>query len=295
MVNDGGIKTGEPLIEGALSTEGIPIARPVLIPVGADPAGGDDPFLLPDYRSRDVWLEIGILTIALVAVELLAGLLLEVAIGSPIDPSDADYDRVHDETVRALQVPMLAIRASLAAGIIFWLVRRRRNKLASVGLRRASVGWDFLIGLLATLAIYGVMGLASIIIQFSFPEAFHQMAENANKLMSLIPRLHPLAFAPFSLMIGAYEELLFRGFLMVRLRRVLGGWTGAVLISTAVFTLLHAMDQVPLALVAVTLLSLVFSVLTIWRRSIVPAIWAHAMFDWSQFMLLYYSAGDAWQ
>jgi len=55
------------------------------------------------------------------------------------------------------------------------------------------------------------------------------------------------------------------------------------------------MDQVPLALVAVTLLSLVFSVLTIWRRSIVPAIWAHAMFDWSQFMLLYYSAGDAWQ
>jgi membrane protease YdiL (CAAX protease family) len=102
-------------------------------------------------------------------------------------------------------------------------------------------------------------------------------------------------FALVTLLIGLWEELVFRGFLMPRLRRATGSWAIAVLLSTAVFAALHVIDQVPAALVLVTVLSLMFSLVTIWRRSIVPAVVAHALFDLGVFMTLYYQAGDQWK
>ena len=81
---------------------------------------------------------------------------------------------------------------------------------------------------------------------------------------------------------------------MTRLRRTTGSWTLAVLISTAVFTGLHAIEQTLPALLLITILSLVFSVVTIWRKSIIPAVVAHALFDFSQFLLMSLTAGDSW-
>ncbi len=48
-----------------------------------------------------------------------------------------------------------------------------------------------------------------------------------------------------------------------------------------------------IALVVVGILSITFSLLTIWRRSIIPAIVTHTLFDFSQFVGLYYLMGDA--
>ena len=84
--------------------------------------------------------------------------------------------------------------------------------------------------------------------------------------------------------VGVYEELLFRGFLMTRLRRGTGSWTVAVLISTSIFTALHAPDQMPVALVPIAILSLVFSMVTVWRRSLIPAVVAHTLFDFFALM-----------
>jgi hypothetical protein len=55
-----------------------------------------------------------------------------------------------------------------------------------------------------------------------------------------------------------------------------------------------ALAMMSSALVVVAILSLVFSLATIWRRSIIPAIIAHALFDLSQLLLLYVQAGDSW-
>jgi membrane protease YdiL (CAAX protease family) len=120
------------------------------------------------------------------------------------------------------------------------------------------------------------------------------MDENVERILELIPNMSLLVFGGVALVIGLYEELLFRGFLMPRLRRWTGSWTIAVLISTALFTALHAFDQTTGALVPIGILSLVFSLVTIWRRSIVPAIIGHFLFDWSQFIGLYVIAGDRW-
>ena len=127
-----------------------------------------------------------------------------------------------------------------------------------------------------------------------WPKLLEQMYENAQLIMAMVPKHHPLVLGLLSMAIAVYEELLFRGFLLPRLRRVTNSWFLAVLISTALFTAPHLVDQLPAAMVPIAILSLVFSVVTIWRRSIVPAIFGHFLFDFAQFLYLYTQAGDSW-
>ena len=106
--------------------------------------------------------------------------------------------------------------------------------------------------------------------------------------------MSPLGFVLFAILVGTYEELLFRGFLMPRLRRATGSWLLAILLSAAPFVLLHLEDQEPVALAPIAILALAFSVATILRRSIVPAIVAHTLFNLSQFISLAHQAGKEW-
>ena len=86
--------------------------------------------------------------------------------------------------------------------------------------------------------------------------------------------------------VATWEELLFRGFLMTRIRRFAQSWTIAVIASTVAFVLPHALEQTPAAMIPISILSLVLSLVTIWRRSIVPAIVAHALWNVAVFLTL---------
>ncbi len=141
---------------------------------------------------------------------------------------------------------------------------------------------------------FGLSVATNLLLWLAWPDLTDQMMENARRIVDMVPKLHPLGFAAVAVMIGVYEELLFRGFLMTRLRRASGSWVVAVMISTAIFTALHALDQTPAALVPITILSVVFSVATIWRRSIVPAIIAHTLWNFCQFLYLYAAPEDVW-
>jgi membrane protease YdiL (CAAX protease family) len=81
---------------------------------------------------------------------------------------------------------------------------------------------------------------------------------------------------------------------MPRLRRATGSWVLAVALSTVPFAMLHLLDQQAIAIGPIAILSIVFSVVTIMRRSIVPAIIGHTLFNLSQFLALVYQAGNTW-
>ena len=191
-------------------------------------------------------------------------------------------------------LPVLSLRALAAMVIIALLARRRGLTVRSVGLSLSGAPLNIAIGLAVLVAVYGLIAVIMLLLWLLWPEVVGEMQENARRIMELVPNLRPVEFVPLSALIGVYEELVFRGFLMTRLRRATGGWTIAVVLSTAVFTGLHAFEQTPVALVIVAILSLVFSLVTIWRRSIVPAVIAHALFDLSQLLLLHLQAGDSW-
>lgn len=203
-------------------------------------------------------------------------------------------DELSADTLRALILPTLVARTLSVTIILFLFLWVRNQSASTLGVSSKKLGLNLLLGLPTLAVAYALICTAMVALWFYWPEVWQSMNDNANNIMEMIPRYPPLIFLGISIMVGWYEELFFRGFLMTRLRRATGSWVLAVILSTLVFTSLHAFDQTKVALIMITLLSLVFSVTTIWRRSIIPAIVAHALFDFSQFMLLYLQAGDSW-
>ena len=272
----------------------VPVARPLRIPDPPSQRATAHDMLLRESSRPSTWIDIGLMVGMLMLFSLTVELALWKFATAPIGGHPQALESQESAVARDLLIPTLAARAIIAVLILWFILRRRGQTSASIGLERSRLGANVLLGVATT----GVAALLSAVTMMSlywfWPGLGRQMQENAERIMVLVPRLHPILFALLAITVGVYEELLFRGFLMTRLRRGLGSWTASVVVSTAVFTSLHGMDQTSAALVLITVLSLVFSAVTIWRRSIVPAIVAHALWDFSQFVYLYYEAGDRW-
>ena len=274
--------------------EPIPDANPIPwsgeIP---EPLSENDMLLAGSTRGA-AWLDIVRVIVFVVLFDLLMGSVLGLIIGmdaeSSADPGQPGFDAAH----RSLFLPVLGFRAAAAIAIIVVIARVRRQSALSLGLSRKGLVRNALIGTAATAVVYGLIILVMPILVLVWPELKELLSENAERILDAIPRLHPAGFVGVALVVGVYEELFFRGFLMTRIRRATNSWFLAVVISTAVFSLLHLADQTAPAVVFVTILSLVFSLVTIWRRSIIPAIVGHFLFNLSQFLWLYFQAGDSW-
>ena len=283
----------EPPAETDIPLE-IPIARPIAHELITTPPPRDAEFFLLNQSYRSAWADVGWLALFLISFEFLAVGLLQLAaefvLGAPLSPSETEASHIR----QAMLLPALSLRALGAIVIIALLARRRRLTPRSVGLTRSGAPLNIAIGLAVLVVVYVLIAVTMLLLWFLWPAVVGEMQENARRIMELVPNLHPVEFVPVAALIGVYEELVFRGFLMTRLRRATGGWTIAVILSTAVFTALHAFEQTPSALVVVAILSLVFSLVTIWRRSIIPAIITHGLFDLSQLLLLHLQAGDSW-
>lgn len=286
------IPTARPFVDG------VPLARPITPPHRTNAGSQADELALATSTAGTAWLDVLAFVLFMILLEFLAGAAIAIIVEIPVEPLLRDSDLAPAGAVsalnRALLLPTIAIRALGSLGIIALILVYRGQSAGSVGLSRRGLPMNCLIGVAATVVAYGLIILSMSMLWLVWPGLLDQMQENAERIMDIVPRLHPLGFFGVAAVVGVYEEVVFRGFLMVRLRRASGSWIVAVFVSTAIFTALHALDQTHAALVSVTILSLVFSVVTIWRRSIVPAIVAHALFDFAMFIYLYVSVGDSW-
>lgn len=272
----------------------IPVARPLVPALVADRrAQSADLFLLTTSRPR-TWADLGLWFAGMFLVECMAGVLFLAAMGGPTDVPDDLADSAQWEFARIMLLPTLAIRAAGSIAVIAAILMLGRQSIRSVGLTFRGFALNLPIGVGSMVFASCLMMFVLTVLSVVWPSIMEQMEENAEWITRAVPRLHPLGFVGLAMLIGFYEELVFRGFLMTRLRRVTGNWILAVFLSTAIFTALHAFDQTWPALIAVSILSVVFSLVTIWRRSIVPAIVGHALFDLFQFLWLRFQMGDAW-
>lgn len=269
----------------------IPVARPIPIAAGGVSGQTNDELLLPGSTRSAAWKDIGSLVVILLSFEVCASLAVAriAGIGAlPVTTPQTTIDRL-------MLVPMLLVRAAGVVATIAVILRHRNQSFRSIGLARKGVWINLLLGL-ATLAVaYALIFAWQLSMLELWPQFGNRMAQNAERILEYVPRLQPRGFACFSLLVGSYEEMLFRGFLLVRFRRATNSWVVAVGLSTLLFAGPHMPFQEWVALAPITILSLVFSVVTIWRRSIVPAIVGHWLFDLSQFLGLYYWLGDSWK
>lgn len=272
----------------------VPIARPV--GSGAPAAGSTDfdEMRLASYPAGSAWFDIGCVIVLLLAYEFVAVNILGVFVARLAGGAWFAEESIDPSWQKQMLAPMLTIRAIGTFVVIALLLRHRGQSFRSVGITAHRWLSSIPLGIAGSAAAGGVIALTMLSLFYVWPGLARNMTENVGLIQEAIPHLGLVGFVLLAIVIGVYEELLFRGFLMTRLRRATGSWGLAVVLSTIVFTALHAFGQTATALVPVTILSLVFSLLTIWRRSILPAIVAHAAYDASVLVFLSFQAGETW-
>lgn len=92
--------------------------------------------------------------------------------------------------------------------------------------------------------------------------------------------------------VAIHEEIIFRGLLIPFVRRIGLNWTGAVVVSSVLFAILH-LDQGWSAALQVGAVALVLGAAFVRTRSLLTVICAHAMFDIGQALLVRLFSLDA--
>ena len=83
-------------------------------------------------------------------------------------------------------------------------------------------------------------------------------------------------FFAASVSTGISEEFTFRGYLLKQIYSLNGNMMLALLLQGAIFALAHGLNQTPAGVTDKIAFSLLLGMVTIWRKSLVPAIVAHA-------------------
>ena len=157
--------------------------------------------------------------------------------------------------------------ANLAA-VIAVVILAERLRPASIGLRPLR-WWTLPLGLLAGVIILPMVGFLANAVGASADARFAGFLQSLPFTMRLL----------LVLTAGIFEETLFRGYALERLASWLGNkwWAGAV--TVAIFTLAH-IPAVGLAhLAPVLIVSVLITLLYLWRRDLMVNIAAHVTID----------------
>lgn len=253
---------------------GVPLARPIS-GVPCRPAEFA-PLLVPTFSCLRAFLELGILGVVLLGTALLLGTLLD-----QLGFVDEQYNI--DPWGNVLSV---AVNGAAAIACIIALTLLRGGRLAEVGLTGRRLAWNVLLGLGAFLAAIAAFQFIGLLI--TFLAKGQPLNENIGNIKEMLPRMHWLQFLALSFWVGLWEELTFRGFLLTRLRRLTGAWWVAILLGSILFALPHMGQQVPLTVLPLFVIGAIWSVFTVWRQSLLPAIIGHALFNFAQLIFLFY-------
>ncbi len=180
---------------------------------------------------------------------------------------------------------ILAARGSAVVVVVALLARGDGQSLASLGLRREGLPRELGIGVVATLGAFAA-DIASAI-PFALVVTLsgkmgaagggdvHRRAQGLNEL---VPQGGALAFALTAIFAATFEEVVFRGFLMGRLKRVSGSWVVALVVASAIFGSGHLYEGW-YAVFQTFVLGVFFGLLVLRRGRVESAIVAHAAFD----------------
>lgn len=259
-----------------------PVARPMF---SADQAGlpTPHPMLLADSSCRTAREDVGVFfCVVLIALFALQGAAMIVErSGAVADP-------------RMLSVVVTLFAALILLATTAAILKRRRQPAASIGLCVDRWWRTFLFGIVAVVGAYAVMIFTVGVIWVVSPAAYQALSHNPERITAMFPKLHPAALLALTLTVGFYEEVICRGFLLTRLRRATGSVVLAVVVSSAVFAVPHAASQAAITVVPLFLIGVLWAVLTVWQRSVVPVIIGHGVFDLCQLIALY-QLNPAWE
>jgi membrane protease YdiL (CAAX protease family) len=167
-----------------------------------------------------------------------------------------------------------AVWWALALILLLWLHYVERLPFLSIGLRKPT-GKTILYGVLAGIVLIAIMIVHfAVIIPMFHLDATHALAEK-QAIMG-----HPLWYRLLMVLRAAVvEEILFRGYMIEKVRQLTGSTALAVVVSAAVFTYAHLSGWGAVHLIPVCAAAIVFALLYIWRRDLPCNMIGHFIVD----------------
>jgi uncharacterized protein len=166
-----------------------------------------------------------------------------------------------------------------ALGILLWLTLVERLPLRTIGFCRPT--WrGVVLGVLAAVVITAVM-----VAQFTIIIPLLHL-----NTASIIARQQAIMKTPYwyrallVLRAAVVEEILFRGYLIEKVRQLSGSTTLAVIVSVAAFTYAHLSGWGSVQLIAVGASGIVLALLYVWRRDLPSNMLAHFLADAAGFL-----------
>ncbi len=231
---------------------------------------------LDRISARTAWLDIGLVILGVAAATFMMG----VVVGS-ISAIGVEIEE------RMLNISLLPFQALLFSAVVLSVTKSRRLSWRSLGLTLRGWSPDYFLGLAAGASCFVAWFVSAVLIFALWQEGADQLAKNAESVMDMFPPIHPALLVGLMVIVAVYEELVFRGFLLMRLRRGLGSWWLAVIVCSALFAAPHAMDQQAVAVIPLFFIGCALSLFTIWRKSLIPAIIGHAIFNAGNVILIF--------
>jgi membrane protease YdiL (CAAX protease family) len=183
-----------------------------------------------------------------------------------------------------------AVVRALCMVALVLLVLRSDGQKNALGLSRREVGFDFLLGVPFTFGAFAtalVSGLAvqAVTLLAGSSMVQREAVERPTLLLDLFGGTSLVAFAAAIAVTATFEEVVFRGFLLPRLRHLTGAWWLAVAIGAVAFGLGHVYEGWTAVLQTVAL-GAFFGAAFLFRGRLLPVVVAHASFDVAVFALL---------
>lgn len=166
-----------------------------------------------------------------------------------------------------------------ALTILLWLIFAEQLPLSSIGFRRPT--WKSVaFGVLAAVVVTAIM-----VVQFAVVIPLLHLSPGA-----ALAKQQAILKTPFwyrillVLRAAVVEEILFRGYLIEKVRQLSRSTGLAVVVSIAAFTYAHLRGWGPVQLIAVGASGLVFSLLYVWRRDLPSNMLGHFLTDAAGFL-----------
>jgi membrane protease YdiL (CAAX protease family) len=166
-----------------------------------------------------------------------------------------------------------------AVGVLAWLRVGEGLPMISIGLHRPT--WQ---GLLYALAAAGALLVVFVIHYAVIVPLFHLNATAAGAERSLILARPYWYRVLLVLRAAVVEEILFRGYLIEKVRHLTGSSTLAIAVSVAAFTYAHLANWGLVHLIPVFGGGVIFAVLYVWKRDLSSNMIAHFLTDAAGFL-----------
>ena len=190
---------------------------------------------------------------------------------------------IRDWVVHGSSIGKLLAREAIwwccALAVLLWLTFVERLPLSSIGFCRPT--WKGVIfGVLAAVALTAIMFVEFGIIIPLLHLNTSAIAASQQAIMNT-----PYWFRILLVLRAAVtEEILFRGYLIEKVRQLSGSTVLAVIVSVAAFTYAHLRGWGPVHLIAVGGGGIIFALLYVWRRDLPSNMLGHFLADAAGFL-----------